>query len=108
MTDWGQVAQQAADAAERVIGHAWGQAAGPAEEQIKQMSALAARVEVDYAAVPPRLSYDEYESLRDMQKDALAAILNGYEAIAILAVEQAVDAAWAVFETALQAAIRLP
>ena len=43
----------------------------------------------------------EYNTLRSAQKNALEGILSAYEAVGIVAAEQAADAAWNILSRAL-------
>jgi hypothetical protein len=105
MTDWTATAESAIDAASSVLGGAWANAATAGKAQIVAMAQVAAQTELDYASDPPRLTQDEYESLKAAQITALKGILSAYEGIGILAAQQAADAAWGVIQTALKASI---
>ena len=105
MADWDTTLSDSLAAAEAVLSGAWGLVQTAATPQIGAMIQIAQQMETDYLATPPRLTEDEYQQAKSLQKNALEGILSGYEAIGIVAAEQAADAAWAVIETALKASI---
>ncbi len=105
MTDWAATASEALDAAEKVLAVSWERVAGPATAQIEAIAKIAAKMELEYAADPASLSPDDYQSLRSVEMNALKGIFSAYQGIGILAAEQAADAAWAVFATALKMSI---
>jgi hypothetical protein len=103
MTDWTATAEQAAKAAEAVLQGAWGRVGPALTTQLEATAKNAARAELDYQ--DGNLSEDDYAALKQIQINMLSGVLTAYEGLATLTVEQAVDAAWSVFATALQATI---
>jgi hypothetical protein len=96
-TDWTTVFNQAASAAASSLGATWTLVAATAQHSIQMLVDTAAYIEVNKASLTP----DDCDLLTTNQTLAMKNVLLGYEAIGIVAAEQAVDAAWGVISVAL-------
>jgi hypothetical protein len=103
MTDWTATAEKAAQAAEAVLKGAWSRVGPALTTQLEATAKNAAQAELDYQE--GNFSEDDYTALKQIQINMLQGVLAGYEGIATLTAEQAVDAAWSVFADALKATI---
>jgi hypothetical protein len=101
--DWGSVLVGALSAAEDVLTDKWPLARRAATAQMAALVENAKGIEDDKAAMTP----DEYELVKRIQKRAFAGVLAGFEAIGIVAAEQAAEAAWNVVADALRTATGL-
>jgi hypothetical protein len=99
-----QVLQEALKAAADVLGDKFGFVRTAATAQVTALVANAADIEANKAS----MTKAEYDMVRRIQTRALAGVLAGYEAIGIVAAEQAAEAAWAVVAAALKASTGLP
>ena len=102
--NWAQVLSDALKAAETVLVGKWPMVQKAATAQITALIENAKSIEDNKEAMTP----EEYELVKRIQKRALAGVLAGFEAIGIVAAEQAADAAWGVAATALKVATGLP
>jgi hypothetical protein len=99
--NWGQVGNDVRTAVMNVLGGAWGTASRAAVPQIEAMITIGQDIARD--AGSGALTQSEYDSLKSMEKNALEGILSAYEAVGIVAAEQAATAAWNVLANALRA-----
>jgi hypothetical protein len=97
--NWQQVGSDVEKAVAHVLGASWQRIASTAGPQLEAMVKIGKRIEQDHEA--KRITEREYKMLRSMQKNALEGILSAYEAIGIVAAEEAADAAWRVVASAL-------
>src|ERR1700709_123961 len=97
-TDWTTVYQQAAAAVATSLGATWTVVEPTMEHSVQMLVDTAAYIEVNKAS----LSQDDCNLLTTNQTLAMKNVLLGYEAIGIVAAEQAVAAAWGVISAALQ------
>lgn len=97
--DWQQVGAGVKTAVLQVLGNSWQTVSGAAEAQLTAMVSIGQGIERDYLA--GKLTPDEYQSLRSMEKNAFEGILSSYAAVSIVVAEQAADAAWDVISQAL-------
>ncbi len=100
-TDWSTVFQQATAAAASSLGATWNTVSQTAGHSVQMLVDTGAYIELNKAS----LSTDDCNLLASNQALAMKNVLLGYEAIGIVAAEQAVDAAWGVVSSALQASI---
>ena len=97
--DWGQVGLATLVAAKNIVGANWAHVAIPAAEQIKALVAIGEHIEAEHAA--GRMTQENYDMLRSMEKNAVEGVLSADKGIGIVIAEQAAAAAWDVVETAL-------
>jgi hypothetical protein len=95
--DWNQVAQNALSATKESLGQSWLTAQPAAQHSVQSLVATAQYI----AENQNSLSEDERKLLITNQKLAMQNVLLGYEAIGIVAAEEAVDAAWGVVSSVL-------
>jgi hypothetical protein len=101
--DAGVVLQDALKAAAEVLGEKFALVRTAATAQVTALVANAADIEANQAS----MTKAEYEMVKRIQTRALAGVLAGYEAIGIVAAEQAAEAAWNVVAAALREATGL-
>ncbi|MEJ0020915.1 MAG: hypothetical protein WDN25_31080 [Acetobacteraceae bacterium] len=101
--DWTQVLAQAVQAAQGVLAGKWPVVRQAATAQITALIANAKAIE----DAKDTMTEDEYELVKRIQKRALTGVLAGFEAIGIVAAEQAAEAAWDVVAGALRTATGL-
>jgi hypothetical protein len=100
-TDWTTVTKQAAAAVATSLGASWTTVAPTAQHSIQMLVDTAAYIEANKSSLTP----DDCNLLTTNQTLAMKNVLLGYEAIGIVAAEQAVAAAWGVISAALQTTI---
>ena len=100
-TDWTTVFQQATAAAATSLAASWNSVSQTAEHSVQMLVDTAAYIELNKSS----LSTDDCNLLTSNQTLAMKNVLLGYEAIGIVAAEQAVAAAWDVVSSALQSSI---
>ncbi len=101
--DWAEVLTEAVQAAEGPLASKWPVVRQAATYQLTALIENAKVLETRKETLSP----DEYEFVKRVQKRAFAGILANYEAIGIVAAEQAAEAAWNVVAGALKAATGL-
>jgi hypothetical protein len=102
--NWNQVLADAIKAAAGVLGGKWSLVQQTASSQITALVENAKSIEVNKGS----MTADEYELVKRIQTRALSGVLAGFEAIGIVAAEQAAEAAWGVVASALKTATSLP
>jgi hypothetical protein len=101
--NWPQVLTDALKAAADVLGGKWPVVRQAATFQITALIENAKSIEDNR----DRMTADEYELVKRIQQRALTGVLAGFEAIGIVAAEQASEAAWNVVAGALRNATDL-
>ena len=101
--NWAGVLGQALKAAEHQLGGKWPLVRQSATFQIQALVESAAALEGKKGSLSP----DECELVKRIQTRALSGILASYEAIGIVAAEQAAEATWGVVAGALKTATGL-
>jgi hypothetical protein len=96
--EWAQVLTDAIKAAESRLGGNWTLVQQAATIQVTALIENAKSIEDNKNAMTP----DEYEFVKRIQTRALSGVLAGFEAIGIVAAEQAAEAAWNVAAAALK------
>jgi hypothetical protein len=96
--DWAQTLNQSIAAAQGVLAGKWPLVQQAATTQITALIENAKFIEAN----KDDMTADEYELVKRVQKRALAGVLAGFEAIGIVAAEQAAEAAWNVAAAALK------
>jgi hypothetical protein len=99
--DWSQIAQNALLAAKQSLGQSWSTVQPATQHSVQLLVTTAEYI----AANEDSLSEDERNLIITNQKLAMQNVLLGYEAIGIVAAEEAVDAAWGVVSSALSKVI---
>jgi|ERR1700733_11109370 hypothetical protein len=99
--NWSAVGQQALAAAASSLGSSWTTVRTSAEHSVQMLVDTAEYI----AENEDTLDADERNLLVKNQKAAMENVLIGYEAIGIVAAEQAVAAAWGVVSKALSTVI---
>jgi hypothetical protein len=98
--NWAQVLQESINAAKDVLAGKWPLVQQAASAQITALIENAKSIEDNKAD----MTQDEYELVKRIQTRALSGVLAGFEAIGIVAAEQAAAAAWNVAAGALKTA----
>jgi hypothetical protein len=101
--NWAQVLQDSINAARAVLAGKWPLVETAASAQIQALVVNAQDIEANKDQMTP----DEYELVKRIQTRALSGVLAGFEAIGIVAAEQAAAAAWSVVADALRGATGL-
>jgi hypothetical protein len=101
--NWAEILTDAVKAAENVLAGKWPLVQQAARSQIASLIENGKSIEDNKDS----MTADEYELVKRIQTRALSGVLAGYEAIGIVAAEQAAEAAWNVVATALKTATGL-
>jgi hypothetical protein len=96
-TDWTTVFHQATAAVVTSLGATWTTVGPTVQHSIQMLVDTAAYIEANKSS----LTQDDCDLLTTNQTLAMKNVLLGYEAIGIVAAEQAVAAAWGVISAAL-------
>ena len=98
--NWDTVTTNMGKAVCGVVGEAWSSIPAGASTQLAAVIAVGQSIEQNKGA----LTQAEYDTLKNMQKNALQGVLQAYEGISLDIAQQAAAAAWSVIVGALKTA----